>query len=42
MVIDPWGAVIGQTPDTVVIIQADLDLGRVASLRGQISVLANR
>jgi predicted amidohydrolase len=42
MVIDPWGAVIGQTPDTVVIIRADLDLGRVASLRGQIPVLANR
>ncbi len=42
MVIDPWGTVIAQAPDEVAIIHAELDLDRVASIRRQIPVLANR
>jgi deaminated glutathione amidase len=42
MVIDPWGTVIAQAPDTVGIVRAELDLERVAALRRQIPVLANR
>jgi predicted amidohydrolase len=42
MVIDPWGVVIAQAPDTVGIVRAELDTARVASIRRQIPVLANR
>ncbi len=42
MVIDPWGTIIAQAPDTVAIVRADLDLDRVAAVRRQIPVLANR
>jgi predicted amidohydrolase len=42
MVIDPWGRVIAQAPDEVAIIHAELDLARVAAIRRQIPVLANR
>ena len=42
MVIDPWGTVIAQAADTVTIVRAELDLDRVAALRRQIPVLANR
>jgi predicted amidohydrolase len=42
MVIDPWGTVIAQAPDGVAIVHAELDLARVASIRRQIPVLANR
>ena len=42
MVIDPWGTVIAQAPDTVGIIRAELDLERVGAVRRQIPVLANR
>ena len=42
MVVDPWGTVVAQAPDTVGIVTAELDLGRVASLRRQIPALANR
>jgi len=42
MIIDPWGTVVAQAPDGVAIIRAELDLDRVASLRRQIPVLANR
>jgi predicted amidohydrolase len=42
MVIDPWGTVVAQAPDTVAIVRADLDLDRVAAVRRQIPVLANR
>jgi deaminated glutathione amidase len=42
MVIDPWGTVVAQAPDTVAIIRAELDLDRVAAVRRQIPVLANR
>ncbi len=42
MVVDPWGTVVAQAPDVVGIVRADLDLDRVASIRRQIPVLANR
>jgi predicted amidohydrolase len=42
MVIDPWGTVIAQASDEVAIVHAELDLERVASIRRQIPVLANR
>jgi predicted amidohydrolase len=42
MIVDPWGTVIAQAPDEVAIVHAELDLDRVASIRRQIPVLANR
>jgi deaminated glutathione amidase len=42
MVIDPWGTIVAQAPDEVAIVHAELDLDRVASIRLQIPVLANR
>ena len=42
MIIDPWGTVIAQAPDTVGIIRANLHLDEVAAVRRQIPVLANR
>ncbi len=42
MVVDPWGTVIAQGPDTVAIVRAELDLDRTASVRRAIPVLANR
>lgn len=42
MVVDPWGTVVAQAPDTVSIVRADLDLDRVAAVRRQIPALANR
>ena len=42
MVIDPWGTVIAQAPDTVGIVTADLDLARVEQIRTEVPSLANR
>ena len=42
MIVDPWGTILAQAPDTVGIIRADLDLDRVSALRRQIPVLTNR
>jgi hypothetical protein len=42
MIVDPWGTVIAQAPDAVGIIRADIETDRVAAVRRQISVLANR
>ncbi len=42
MVVDPWGTVVAQAPDTVSIVRAELDLDRVAAVRRQIPALANR
>ena len=42
MVVDPWGTVIAQAPDSVGIIRADIETDRVAAVRRQIPVLANR
>jgi predicted amidohydrolase len=40
VVVDPWGTVVAEAPDTVAIIYADLDLDRVDDVRRQIPVLA--
>ncbi len=42
MIIDPWGTVVAQAPDTVGVITADIETDRVAAVRHQIPVLANR
>ena len=42
VVIDPCRTIIAQAPDAVGIVRAELDLKRVASIRRQIPVLANR
>ncbi len=42
MIIDPWGTVVAQAPDTVGVITADIETDRVAAVRRQIPVLANR
>lgn len=42
MIVDPWGTVVAQAPDTVGIVRAELDLDRVDALRRQIPILANR
>lgn len=42
MVIDPWGTVIAQAPDTVGITVADIDLERLAKIRSELPSLANR
>lgn len=42
MVIDPWGTVLAQAPDTPGVVVADLDLGRVESVRAELPSLANR
>lgn len=41
MVIDPWGTVVAQAADSVGIIRAELDMGRVRDVRRQIPSLAN-
>jgi len=42
MVVDPWGTIVAQAPDTVGIVRAELVLDRVVALRAQIPVLTNR
>ena len=42
MIVDPWGVVLAQATDTVGVIVADLDLGRLESIRGSLPSLANR
>ncbi len=42
MIIDPWGTVLTQAPDTVGIVTADLDLGRLETIREELPSLANR
>jgi predicted amidohydrolase len=42
MVIDPWGTVLAQAPDTVGVTVADLDLDRLAEIREELPSLANR
>jgi len=42
MIIDPWGTVLAQAPDTVGIATADLDLGRLEDIRRELPSLANR
>ena len=42
MVVDPWGTVVAQMPDTVGITVADLDLERLRRIRTELPSLANR
>ena len=42
MIIDPWGTVLAQAPDTVGIVTADLDLARLDTIREELPSLANR
>lgn len=42
MIVDPWGTVIAQAADEVGIITARIETDRVAAVRRQIPVLANR
>lgn len=42
MVIDPWGTVLAQAPDTITIATADLDLDRLEKIRTDLPSLANR
>jgi predicted amidohydrolase len=42
MVVDPWGTVVAQAPDTVGMVVADLDLERLATIRRELPSLANR
>ena len=42
MIVDPWGIVLAQASDSAGVIVADLDLGRLATIRGSLPSLANR
>jgi len=42
MVIDPWGTVLAQAPDTIGVTVADIDLARLATIRQELPSLANR
>jgi predicted amidohydrolase len=42
MIIDPWGTVLAQAPDTVGIVTADLDFERLERIREELPSLANR
>jgi predicted amidohydrolase len=42
MIVDPWGVVLAQASDTVGVIVADLDLGRLEAIRSSLPSLANR
>jgi predicted amidohydrolase len=42
MVVDPWGTVVAQAPDTVGVTVADVDLDRLVAIRAELPSLANR
>ena len=42
MIVDPWGVVLAQAPDTEGVVVADLDLDRQAEIRRSLPSLANR
>ncbi len=42
MVIDPWGTVLAQAPDTIGVTVVDLDMSRLAKIRQEVPSLANR
>jgi predicted amidohydrolase len=42
MVIDPWGTVLGQAPDTVGVVVVELDFDRLREIRSELPSLANR
>ncbi len=42
MIVDPWGVVLAQAPDTETFITAELDFARLAEIRRSVPSLANR
>jgi len=42
MIIDPWGTILAQAPDTVGIVTAEIDLDRLDQIRTELPSLANR
>ncbi|GAB2960176.1 carbon-nitrogen hydrolase family protein [Micromonospora polyrhachis] len=42
MIVDPWGTVLAQAPDTVGVTIANLDLDQLARIRSELPSLANR
>nr|MDT0658956.1 carbon-nitrogen hydrolase family protein [Micromonospora sp. DSM 115978] len=42
MVVDPWGTVLAQAPDSPGVVLADLDLDRLRTIRSELPSLANR
>lgn len=42
MVVDPWGTVVAQVPDSVGVTTVDLDLERLVDIRRELPSLANR
>jgi predicted amidohydrolase len=42
MIVDPWGVVLAQAPDTETFITAELDFGRLEEIRRSVPSLANR
>lgn len=42
MIVDPWGTVLAQAPDTTGVTFADLDLDRLETIRTEVPSLANR
>jgi predicted amidohydrolase len=42
MIVDPWGTILAQAPDSVGIVDADLDLNQITEIRRQLPSLANR
>lgn len=42
MIIDPWGIVIAQAPDTPTVVMAEIDLSRVDQVKAQIPCLKHR
>ena len=42
MIIDPWGTVLAQAPDTIGIVTAELDFARLDKIRSELPSLANR
>ncbi|MDQ6750898.1 MAG: carbon-nitrogen hydrolase family protein [Actinomycetota bacterium] len=42
MIVDPWGIVLAQAPDVEAVILAEVDVDRLADIRGRLPSLANR
>jgi nitrilase len=42
MIIDPWGVVLARQASGAGVVFADLDLGRVAAVRGDLPALGHR
>ena len=42
MIVDPWGVVLAQAPDSETFVLAELDLERQAEIRRRLPSLANR